>query len=343
LDALRGVAALMVATMHLSWPGGVFAHSYLAVDFFFVLSGFVIAEAYEDRLKGGMRFGDFAWRRLVRLWPLFVLAVGLGLSHKLLRAVSGVQGIPLGDLTLNAAFNSLMLPSPITDRWTNLYPANSPAWSLLYELVANAVYGLVATRLSTRWLAAIVAVSGAALVWACLNHGTMNFGVSNLQVGGGLIRVAFGFSTGVLIYRVARPKIRRVSLLPLLFAAILGVCLAFGTLSDLVFVFVVTPLIVVLGARFEPPRWLAGAAVWMGAISYGVYVLHIPLKDWALTVLEAITPHTPGLAIRATWCVLAAVVFTTVADKVWDVPIRRWLAAVKWRGGAAAAPKTESA
>jgi peptidoglycan/LPS O-acetylase OafA/YrhL len=341
---MRGVAALMVATMHLSWPGGVFAHAYLAVDFFFVLSGFVIAQAYENRLSGGMRFADFAWRRLCRLWPLFILAVGLALSHKLLRAASGVPGIPVGDLLLNAAFNSLMLPSPITDRWTNLYPANSPAWSLFYELVANAVYGLIAMRLKTRWLAAMVVVSGAALAWACFNHhNSMNFGVSNLQVGGGLIRVAYGFSLGVLIYRVARPKVRSISLLPLLFAALLAVSLAVGTGSDLVFAFIVTPLLVVLGARFEPPRWLAGAAIWMGAISYGVYVLHLPLKDWALTVLEAITPHTPGLAIRATWCVLAAVVFATVADKVWDVPIRRWLGSVKWRGGASAEPKTESA
>lgn len=82
LDGLRGVAALLVVFYHifegLSFAAGgtlitVINHGYLAVDFFFILSGFVIGYAYDDRLGKSMSLGNFFKRRLIRLHPMIVM------------------------------------------------------------------------------------------------------------------------------------------------------------------------------------------------------------------------------------------------------------------------------
>jgi peptidoglycan/LPS O-acetylase OafA/YrhL len=164
LDGLRGVASLMVIIFHLfeAYTGGdaqkqIINHGYLAVDFFFVLSGFVIAYAYDDRW-GRMSQWSFYKRRLIRLQPMVVMgsiigAVLLGFQHysiypKLASATTWqVVAVML------VGFTMIPLPKSLDIRgWDETYPLNGPGWSLFYEYCANILYAVGLRKLSNRWL-----------------------------------------------------------------------------------------------------------------------------------------------------------------------------------------------
>lgn len=128
LDGIRGIAALMIVLHHTGYyfSGLPFARSYLAVDLFFVLSGFVIAEAYSTRLKDGLSCFEFMRIRIIRLYPLYLLGTLLGIIH--------IAGVMMGgnnsenwtvfELLITAAVAILMLPTPINQ---TLYPLNGPS------------------------------------------------------------------------------------------------------------------------------------------------------------------------------------------------------------------------
>src|SRR3569833_2282196 len=150
LDGLRGLAAFSVVLMHVTDPFnmGLVGHGYLAGDFFFVLSGLVVAHAYEQRLRRGDLVG-FARARLIRLYPLILVGVALGAAVDLAgwRIKTETHALPVSALWPALALTLLLLPvrmlgSPVP------FPLNPPLWSMAYELLANAVYGLIATRIT---------------------------------------------------------------------------------------------------------------------------------------------------------------------------------------------------
>ena len=195
LDGLRGVAALLVVFHHI-FEGYAFAgsvngvgdgiiahlnHGYLAVDFFFLLSGFVIGYAYDDRWQRGFTLSDFFRRRLIRLHPMVVFGAVVGLVCFLLQGCAHWDG------------------------------SNGPAWSLFFEYIGNILYGLLVHRLSTRMLTAVTALLGVALVWMTVGDfvGSGMFGVGWTLDGvnflGGLARMLFPYSLGMLLSRRFRP------------------------------------------------------------------------------------------------------------------------------------------
>ncbi len=228
LDGLRGVAALMVICYHIgecfatSPMDQWFNHGYLAVDFFFVLSGFVIGHAYDGRWRQGMTAGDFMRRRLIRLHPMVVAGVVLGVVSFLIQGCEKWDGTSVSytAVGLSLLLGLLMLPSlpgtlPEVRGNGEMFPLNGPSWSLFFEYIGSIFYALFLHRLSTRWLKVFVVLSGAALAAVALGNGSgyYHVGVGWTAADGGfvmgLVRMTFSFSAGMLLWRVFKPvKIR---------------------------------------------------------------------------------------------------------------------------------------
>ncbi|MGC1269732.1 MAG: acyltransferase [Croceibacterium sp.] len=306
MDLLRGTAAFGVLMYHslprspVAMPGG-----YLAVDLFFILSGFVIAHAYEARLRDGMDLRDFLIRRAIRLWPM--LAVGAVLAMVL-------HGGHVGMLVL--------MPQPAAP--TFLFPANPPLWSLLFELFAYVAFALAAPHLNDRVLTLFVLASALALgiftLAATLPDGGQlkDFGSHWSLVVPGLARIAFGFSMGVLLHRwhCRRAIASRVTMLAwLLPAALVGVFMAaphHGGPWALAAILLALPLIAWLATRWECPS--LKTAQLAGDTSYPLYCIHMPIIAWlGPDASESALPY-------------AVLIFGSLAlDRLVDRPARRWL------------------
>ena len=161
LDGLRGVAAVFVAMRHIAFFKALNIHGgYMAVDLFFVLSGFVIAHAYERRFERGLTAGRFLASRYLRLWPVYALGAVLGLIAAAAHALPGRDNLTGAEVLRTAPFALAMLPGPHIKPM--LYPVNSVAWSLALELLINAAYAFAWRPLKdSRILAATLAVSAA--------------------------------------------------------------------------------------------------------------------------------------------------------------------------------------
>jgi peptidoglycan/LPS O-acetylase OafA/YrhL len=350
LDGLRGIAALAIATRHAPeffksisvyihpdglapYPVGPFFEGYLAVDFFFTLSGFVLAHAYGERLRAGMTAKQLMQARFVRLYPLSLLSV-------LLCAVVVVpehlhDGLAVGvSISLLAA--AFFLPSLGSH---DLFLFNVPAWSLFFELVANAAFGLMCRWLKIWPLIAIVA--GAALLETCAvlarvfgfgepGFGAMDHGYEWGSFGAGLLRVAYSFFAGVLIYEVWK-RWRPATIPWIVVAAILAAILAsnppgeFGAVFDLTAALLVFPLLVWLGAGSVVTGWSARVLSRLGLASYALYILHAPLYQVVLLVLAKAGVTGPFGWPAALAFILLALVIALSADRLFDQPVRRML------------------
>ena len=339
LDGLRGVAALAVVLFHVGrwihepW----FPHGYLAVDFFFCLSGFVMAHAYEEKLANHMGLGDFTLKRLIRLWPLIVLSMLLGAAFGVAKLLQGAPGADtLSGVMLALVFGLLIVPmawnghDSYLDR---LFPLNAPAWSLFFELLTNIAWAAVARWLSTKTLIAFAFMSGAGILVGGLNFGHIDFGANSSSFWLGFPRVFFSFTVGLLLHR-AHARGKKGIRLPTWASAIVLV-LIFSVpvfpaqvIYELAMVGFVFPLLILGGAAQQDDPGLAGSA-WRlsGDVSYPLYALHAPLWFLFTRSLELIdiglSPSVgivyAGLAVVASWMAL----------KLYDEPVRTRLNA--WR------------
>src|ERR1700759_2092821 len=170
LDGLRGLAALAVAVRHapflweIGTPTVIFYESYLAVDFFFVLSGFVLSFAYGNRIQNGMKFQEFLRVRLIRLFPLYALAFVISLVAATAKLFIGKVGI--SEFIVHVALAAFLIP--LFSSTTPFFPLNGPAWSIFLEIIANCAFGKVGSRLTNKYL--ILFVSAAALVLVVSVH-----------------------------------------------------------------------------------------------------------------------------------------------------------------------------
>ena len=339
LDGLRGVAALTVMVMHRGrWfyePGGFLGHAYLAVDFFFLLSGFVVAFAYEDRLRSGMTFLKFARLRLIRLYPLIFLGMLIGGGWAWAQFAFDLPGSrQTGDLGAGLARHLLLIPT-LGKNPAGIFPLNGPAWSLFFEIVINLVYALSLRWMRLRWVIAVIVLSAMALGFYAL-QGDVDVGAAPGSFWGGFPRTAFGFYGGVLLYRLMR-----MQRLPTLGAPIwlLGLALiavfttphlrAANPIFDLACLFVVFPVILVLGAH-AATGWTDGINRVSGALSYPVYVLHYPLyMVVGGLLLKAGAPLDPPL--QGLFAAAVVLVVSWAALKLYDEPLRAWLSKAAFR------------
>ncbi|MEI9889360.1 MAG: acyltransferase family protein [Caulobacteraceae bacterium] len=177
IDGLRGIAALLVVCRHIvPLHGGKlnFQSSYLAVEMFFLFSGFVIAHAYDKRFDAGMRFGEFFKARMLRLYPLYFLGFVIAVLTIPMARMMGIRTWPLDSRVIVP--NLLMLPTYITFAGGVLFPFNNPSWTLFFELLANFAYCLVYKGLTNGRLALTVIVAGVLLAFSAYYFGNLDIG-----------------------------------------------------------------------------------------------------------------------------------------------------------------------
>ncbi|NVN10595.1 acyltransferase family protein [Nguyenibacter vanlangensis] len=290
LDGLRGLAAAAVVLCHTplifaaSWsPVG----GYLAVDLFFGLSGFVLADAYSARLDAGMALSGFMWKRVLRLWPLY--ALGLTISAAATALAIAMYHTPASKL---APFLPALFYIPWFGSGQLLYPLNYPSWSLFYELVVNLVMAATWRKLTNRVLIGIVGLSALGLVATAYFYHSLNAGFFWTQIPGALARVGFSFFLGILLWRV-HPRTVSSRLSAWVPMVLLGIGLALHPsfvsrgVQDVIEVFFLMPAIIWMGAATQPTGKSLAIFKALGAASYPLYTVHVPM----LALLGAFAVH----------------------------------------------------
>ena len=205
---MRGVAAIVVMLWHspdLPWHIRN-RNGALAVDFFFCLSGFVIAFSYEDRLKKGLKLSSFYAARLIRLYPVYLLSMLFAFAVSI--AIDRYVHADRSQIHTQAAFlamSLLLLPNFGNSNNPLLFPLNTPAWSLFFEVIANLFYAFAVSRkLVSSWL--VAAVCAASLLGMCIlvasgKHKLWEVGYLGVRWSFtvAFCRVALSFGTGVLV------------------------------------------------------------------------------------------------------------------------------------------------
>lgn len=349
LDGLRGVAALVVICYHIgeafvtSYLDQCVNHGYLAVDFFFMLSGFVIGYAYDDR-RATMGVWTFVKRRLVRLHPMVVMGAVIG---ALMFYTQGcdywrVSDVPILLLLLATLLNMFLVPawSSVEVRgFGEIFPLNGPTWSLFYEYIGNILYVLLIRRLSTRWLSVWVCVAGGVLLGYAVTNvdGYLGAGwtFDNGGFWGGFLRVLFAFPAGLLLSRVFRKRTMRgafwwCALGIVVVAAIPRIGgsahLWANGIYDACCVLFVFPIVVWLGASGQTTDVLSTRLCnFLGDISYPLYIVHYPFiysyYAWVKNNDLAFSQTLPQVFALVVGCIALA----WVCLKWYDIPVRKWL------------------
>lgn len=362
---MRGIAAIAVALFH--FDIFLMPHGYVAVDFFFVLSGFVLYRNYLPRVRGGLGVGRFMLQRIARLYPLFLLGLMLGvaLAVQQILVEDPRRAVAPSHLLSAILFNAAMLPSPAT---LPLYPFNVPSWSLFFEMVANLGLIVLIFRLPRWALAAICAVAAFGMVPIILDNGSGNIGALWGEHSIALMRTAFSFTLGALIAMVparivpglAREGLRHGAIsreqpardraawrnwMPALTS--IGCILAIGmllalpvprewiALYDLSIILVFSPLLVFVGSRCEPTHLAAPIAAFIGEVSFALYAVHWSFIEPMRSAVRYLgLPPLPAAALFLTLMLFAA----WAAVRWYDLPLRRKLTALLRRDARAARP-----
>jgi peptidoglycan/LPS O-acetylase OafA/YrhL len=285
LDAMRGIAALSVVLFHcdgLFVKGEIFCHGFLAVDVFFILSGFVLAHTYENRLAAGLTSKAFAWLRLKRLAPVYWTGTILG-TLTLIAITAEHPGTYYSPLQVAALSAMAMLLIPQLTLRGTAYPANAVAWSLAGELIVNLLYARWFHRWSNRALLAVVIAGWAAsTAYAYASDYGWCFGARPSDVLLTPLRAIPGFLAGVLLFRAYRkgwlarlPKVSPLAVLALWFLIAEVPTRGATPTFDTIVVVVLSPLMIALLVRApdEAPK----PFLWLGSVSYALYASHLAL------------------------------------------------------------------
>lgn len=350
LDGLRGVAAIIVVIFHLfeAFAGGshvkqIINHGYLAVDFFFCLSGFVIGYAYDDRWNK-MSLGGFFKRRLIRLHPMIVLSMVLGAIGFYFSAspilFPYLAEVPLWKLILIMLIGCTLLPVPLSmdiRGWQEMHPINGPAWSLFFEYVANILYAFVLRKLSNKILSVLTVLAGIAVVHLAVTRGDMvgGWSLDPTQFQIGLTRLLYPFLAGLLLSRTVKPGRIRHAFLWSSFIIVLILCFPrlggeehfwLNGLYDSFAILFVFPFVICIGASGEiKEKHTAALCQFLGDVSYPLYITHYPLIY--IFTAWVVDNH---LSISEAWPVTVLSLFVSVligyaSLKLYDIPVRRWL------------------
>ena len=352
LDGLRGVAAAMVVAFHLleAHSGGnhlnqIINHGYLAVDFFFMLSGFVIGYAYDDSWNR-MSMGTFFKRRLIRLQPMVAMGSIVGAAlfwFQKAPCYPAMEGVSIGALLLVMLLGCTLLPLPLKwdiRGWMEMHPLNGPAWSLYYEYIGNILYALFIRKFSKTALAVFVAIAACFTVHRCLTAPAGDI------VGGwalnweqqyvGLVRLMYPFFGGLLLSRLGwliRTRKNAFWWCSLMIIAVLSVPRIGGEdgywmngLYEAFCIICIFPVIVSMGAggRITGRRSTA-VCKFLGDISYPVYITHYPLvyiyTAWAFNHQATLAEGLPYMLLTF----VGAFALAYACLKFYDLPVRKWL------------------
>ena len=353
LDGLRGIAAISVVIFHFQElslgpanPDSLWLrHAYLAVDFFFCLSGYVIAYAYDHRY-GRMTIRQFFAARLIRLHPLVVIGVLLGLASFMFDPFNPgantsnglqLQQVPIWRLMVTVIGGITMIPTKgLPNVEGSYFPLNWPSWSLMWEYIANIAYALLLWRMRRGWLVVFVTISAVGLGTVAVTANDLIEGFAWGQMLPALARIAFSFSLGMLLFRCGaalRTKLGfgTLSLILLLLfvgpfgSPVYGSHAPFNWIYELTIVLVVIPFIVVLGAGAQTSGLVRSLCNLSGRISYPIYMIHYAFVQLFLNYfcIRKISPGTVPwvIGVMTTFIALLAYGILIVVDE----PLRLWL------------------
>jgi peptidoglycan/LPS O-acetylase OafA/YrhL len=349
LDAMRGVAAICVMLYHYSpflSARKVLPSAYLAVDMFFLLSGFIIAHAYRARLLTGMSLRKFAVIRIIRLYPLYILGTAVGLAYILARGVlEPAHDVSVQQLATPVMLSALLLPNVSeTGNLSGLYPFDGAAWSLMFEMLVNLAYAGVCIALTPRRLRWVMVIGVVCVLASAGYFGSLDVGMTPRTLGGGMGRVVMSFTIGIYLHHLyrlhgvspgartrQRPRGAFEAVLVLLVCAFLVPARGWERQAmDLFCVLLLFPLVIWLGAQLPSPSRLRPLYAQAGRLSYAIYILHAPLLLVSAGAYKAIWHADPaamrpysGIAFAAISLVVAA-----LAVSLFDEPVRRRLSRV---------------
>lgn len=358
LDGLRGVAALMVIWYHIfegyAFAGGTmietFNHGYLAVDFFFILSGFVIGYAYDERWGKSFTMKDFFKRRLIRLHPMVIMGAVLGAVTFCIQGCVQWDGTPIAIsmIMLSLLCTILFIPAlPGTGYEVRgngeMFPLNGPSWSLFFEYLGNILYALFIRRLSTKALTILVALLGIALAsFAIFNfsgYGNMGVGwtLDGVNFVGGSLRMLFPFSMGMLLSRHFKPiKVKGAFwICAIILIALFSVPYLKGTepictngIYEAFCIIVVFPILIWIGASgTTTDKRSTKICKFLGDLSYPVYMIHYPF----MYLFYAWLIKHQLFTFEQTWLIALCVyvwniLLAYLCLKLYDKPVRNYLA-----------------
>ena len=361
LDGLRGVAAILVVFYHI-FEGFSFAeltngvgsglittlnHGHIAVDFFFILSGFVISYAYDNRWKE-MTTWQFFKRRLIRLHPMLIMGALIGFAAFAFVGFERWDGTttPTSWVMIAMLLTMFMIPAvpgvPYEVRGNGeMFPLNGPGWSLFFEYVGNILYALFIRRLSTKLLAGLTVVLGLVHAWFFLfdvsGYGMIGVGwtIDEVNFWGGLVRMLFPFTLGMWLSRTFKPRkvkgafwigsIALIALFAVPYIASEG-NINLNCLYEYVCIAFIFPLIVWLGACGSTKGATSKVNKLLGDISYPLYIVHYPIMYIFYAWLIEKQIYTLGDCLgMALLVVSASVILAFLCLKLYDEPVRRWL------------------
>jgi peptidoglycan/LPS O-acetylase OafA/YrhL len=341
LDGLRGVAALIVVLFHSYKGGGIVINGALAVDLFFLLSGFVIAYSYDDRvLSGVLPVGGFILRRIIRLYPILVLGAFGGVAIALIHNVTNpAEAYPLTPTFIAGGLSLAGLPYLVPDALSHknftsapIFPFNPPMWSLFFELLANLVYVFILRWLNVRVLLVAVVAGLAGVAW----FGPLGGG-EQASIWAGLPRVVAGFFGGVLLFKLRSqsfPFLQVRSNFLILSAVLISVAcvpVAIGGLAYIPTYFVLCG-IVICASNAAKSR-LDGMCSTLGLASYPIYLVHwttlyvfTGLEKKLANRLGIPSEHSEHLYVLVVALHLVFIVYLGVAlARYYETPIRVFL------------------
>lgn len=351
LDGLRGIAAIIVVFFHLTEPlasshlDNVVNHGYLAVDFFFLLSGFVIGYAYDDRWDN-LTIGGFLRRRFERLQPLVVLgmtlgAIGFYFTDSTIWPL--IHTVPIWKLIIVMLIGYTLLPLPLSmdiRGWQEMHPLNSVGWSLFFEYLVNILYALALRKLPNKTLAGLVVLAGAVLLYFAVTNpngdvtGGWTLNAEHMRIG--IIRTLFPFFTGLLLSRVSRPGYIKNAFLwsSLLVAVVLLMPRIGGAehlwmngLYEAFCIIIVFPLIVYIGASgVVRSQTEDKICQFLGNLSYPLYMTHYVLVYFYVAWVS----NHKGITLWQAWpyallTFSGAIVLAYASLTLYDEPVRAWL------------------
>ena len=352
LDGLRGVAAIMVIIFHFfeTHSGGnhviqIVNHGYLAVDFFFMLSGFVIGYAYDDRWDK-MTLGTFFKRRVIRLHPMVIMGSIIGAALYFFQdspCFPMMEGVSVGTVLLVMLLGCTLLPLPLKwdiRGWTEMHPLNGPAWSLYYEYIANILYALFIRKFSKVALMILVVIAGCFTVYRALTApaGDMvgGWALNWEQQYVGFVRLMYPFFGGLLLSRLGwliRLKKRAFWWCSLIIVVMLSLPRFGGEehywmngLYEAGCILFLFPVIVAMGAGGKVTGKRSTAICkFLGDISYPIYITHYPIiyvyTAWVynnqITLWEGL-PYLPLILV-------SAIALAYGCLKLYDEPLRKRL------------------
>lgn len=314
--------------IHLSLP-----HADLAVDFFFCLSGFVLASAYESRLLNGLRVFSFIRMRLMRLYPMLFLAMIGGGTLLILRAAfTGLM--PLKKAIILSISAIFLIPGGLF-YGMQIFPTNNPAWSIFFELIANVIYVLCINKLYKKSLLLFIFLNLLGLIYfAHINRGIGSLGFSNLSsYFGGIFRVNYSFFIGVFIFR-NKSYFEKFTYFPkfgpyltiLLLASLLFQCKQYEILLNIMIITIIFPVIIGIGSGCVIEKRWKSIVITAGALSYPLYLIHYPILI-ALWVVFVHFHNGGGVSpiVWASISFLLALICAYFVMIFYEIPVRRWL------------------